>query len=391
MSRRELIIGPNFSGRSRALLALARDPSFAPASFFVGPYAEAALSGLASSLADEIAIYRTEKPSSRPPFAPIDFAALAERKPQTLSGGEQVLLALHCFSQSAYRAIAVDTALEQLDGDNRTRALAYLDEAPDFNIGLIDNRIDAPRGDWSLHRCDAETSATTCALDALALAPREAPAIAIHDLRFGYSKGRMIFDGADLTLAPGTAYRLYGPNGAGKTTLLKILVGVLRPLAGTILLGGARYEPARSGNRAIALATQNPDHQWCGATLREDMARRRSALARHTTMPAPSDEQILSLAHQLGFPSLDLNLYELPLAARKRLSWLWPFSGAMPWIMLDEPTVGQDRATRRQLAAVIKRLCTLGYGVIFVTHDDEFAASVPHRVVAIAGMKFRCA
>jgi energy-coupling factor transporter ATP-binding protein EcfA2 len=393
MPRRELIAGANFSGRSRALLALARDPAVAPASFFVGPYAEAALSGLASTLADEIAIYRAEAPPSRPLFAPIDFADLAERKPQTLSGGEQVLLALHCFSQSAYRAIAVDTALEQLDGDNRAQALAYLDGPFDFNVGLIDNRIDVPPGAWSMHWREAETSAPNCTLDALsaALAPRKAPAIAVHDLRFGYRNGRMIFDGADLTLAPGTAYRLYGPNGAGKTTLLKILVGVLRPMAGHLLLDGASYVPARSGNRAIALATQNPDHQWCGATLREDMARRRSALARHATTPLPSDERILSLARQLGFPSLDLNLYELPLAGRKRLSWLWPFSGALPWIMLDEPTVGQDRATRAQLTAVINRLCTLGYGVIFVTHDDEFAASVPHRVVAIAGMTFRCA
>ena len=54
--------------------------------------------------------------------------------------------------------------------------------------------------------------------------------------------------------------------------------------------------------------------------------------------------------------SLDQHLYELPLVARKRLSWLWPLSGALPWIMLDEPTLGQDRATRAALADAIGRL-----------------------------------
>ena len=38
------------------------------------------------------------------------------------------------------------------------------------------------------------------------------------------------------------------------------------------------------------------------------------------------------------------------------LSWLWPLAGALPWIMLDEPTVGQDRATRAALADTIGRL-----------------------------------
>ena len=46
------------------------------------------------------------------------------RKPQTLSGGEQVPFALHCFS-SGYRALVIDTALEQLDASNRREALHY--------------------------------------------------------------------------------------------------------------------------------------------------------------------------------------------------------------------------------------------------------------------------
>jgi energy-coupling factor transport system ATP-binding protein len=394
MGRRALITGPNFSGRSRALRALLREPSFAPASFFVGPYAEAALSGLSSTLADEITIYRTKRPVARRPiYSPIDFAQLAPRKPQTLSGGEQVMLALHCFSQSAYTAIAVDTALEQLDGANRASALDYLDRGDDFefNVALIDNRLDFALAQWSCSEQKAEQPEYRCDLAALAnaLGPHQAGAIAIDDLHFGYRQGRTIFQDANLTFEPGTAHRLLGPNGAGKTTLLKLLVGVLKPLSGRMSLHGANYEPARTGNRAIALATQNPDHQWCGATLREDIAGRRSALAARTMTALPSDERIALLAGQLGFSSLDLHLYELPLAARKRLSWLWPLSGALPWIMLDEPTIGQDRETRVGLAAVIKRLCALGYGVIYVTHDDDFAAQIPHRALAIEDMKIR--
>jgi energy-coupling factor transport system ATP-binding protein len=90
-----------------------------------------------------------------------------------------------------------------------------------------------------------------------------------------------------------------------------------------------------------------------------------------------------TLAAALGIASLDARLYELPLAARKRLSWLWPLSGALPWVMLDEPSIGQDFETRAQLAAAIGDLTTRGYGVLFVTHDDDFADRIPHHVLAI--------
>src|SRR5262244_60587 len=132
----ELIAGSNFSGRSEALRArLRREDGTA---FFLGPYAEAALSGLSSTVEDEIAIYA--RPTNRVTFMPDAWLPLRPRKPATLSGGEQVLLALHCFSRSAYRAIGIDTALEQLDGSNRTAALSYLDGCAD--VTLIDNRID---------------------------------------------------------------------------------------------------------------------------------------------------------------------------------------------------------------------------------------------------------
>jgi energy-coupling factor transporter ATP-binding protein EcfA2 len=385
---RAFIAGPNFSGRSDHLMALLRER--APgAAFFIGPYAEAALSGLSSTVADEIDIYSARPSLARPAFLALDFAAYAARKPPTLSGGEQVLLALHCFSLSRYRTIGIDTALEQLDPDNRALALAYLtaDEANGFDVALIDNR---PVDGWSKTTL-ASTSDFACDLEAATagLASRTAPTITIERLSFRYPKGRDIFTGVDLTLAPGRAYRLAGPNGAGKTTLFKLLAGVLAPSSGALARDGAPYAPWRDGNRLFAFATQNPDHQWCGATLGEDVARRRTALARHGIAalvallfpppPAPADAGISMLAACLGVRSLDAHLYELPLAARKRLSWLWPLSGTLPWIMLDEPTIGQDAATRAALAAAVARLCAFGHGVVFITHDEEFAGLIDHQ------------
>jgi energy-coupling factor transport system ATP-binding protein len=392
MVERIFLSGANFSGRSQALQMVLRRAPFKGASFFLGPYAEAALSGLSNTLADEIDIYRADhRVRTRPLFSPLDFDAYIDRKPQTLSGGEQVLLALHCFSVSPYNAIAIDTALEQLDTTNRILALDYLGSGDEhaFSAALIDNRIEEIDSRWTPIAQPTAKPDYACDLPGLAkmLVPCRASAVALQDLDFSYRNGRVIFQDANITLLPGHAYRLLGPNGAGKTTLLKILVGVLAASRGRMSLDGDRYEPGRKGNRAFALATQNPDHQWCGVTLREDISRRRSNLAAHSKEPLTSDERVAILAQQLGIRSLDVHLYELPLAARKRLSWLWSFSGAAPWIMLDEPTVGQDQETRVQLAFVVSQLCMLGHGVIFVTHDDEFAARIAHRTLAIANRK----
>ena len=377
----EFISGANFSGRSAALRARLRET--APA-FFVGPYAEAALSGLSSTVADEIEIYRAPK-SMRPAFTPLDFAAYAARKPPTLSGGEQVLLALHCFSLSDFSTIGIDTALEQLDPANRADALGYLSHGPayGFSAALIDNRLAAPAG-WSAHEITAAGSEFACDLAAVDLTPCKASAISVKQLSFRYPSAREIFRNADFTLEPGQAYRLTGPNGAGKTTLFKLLAGVLSPASGTIALDATAYEPWRSGNRIFALATQNPDHQWCGATLAEDLARRRGALARYPDIVVPDNQKLAALAACLGIGSPEQHLYELPLVARKRLSWLWPLAGAMPWAMFDEPTLGQDQATRAALAQTIGRLAKLGYGILFVTHDDEFAEMTAHRPLRLA-------
>ena len=160
---------------------------------------------------------------------------------------------------------------------------------------------------------------------------------------------------------------------------------MLAPAAGTITLDGdAVRAMARAATASSRSRRRTRIINGAARRLREDVARRRSALARYSEIAVPDEAALATLAALLGVRSLDQHLYELPLVARKRLSWLWPLSGALPWIMLDEPTIGQDRATRAALADAISRLAALGHGVVFITHDDEFAGAVAHRALRIA-------
>ena len=68
--RRLVLVGSNFSGRSDALRKVTLEQR--GSMFLVGPYAEAALSGLANTVGDEIAVYAHDGASERAAFAPID-------------------------------------------------------------------------------------------------------------------------------------------------------------------------------------------------------------------------------------------------------------------------------------------------------------------------------
>ncbi len=70
-----------------------------------------------------------------------------------------------------------------------------------------------------------------------AAATTAAPALSLHGLwrRFGQ---KVAVAGVDLAIPAGSFYGLVGPNGAGKTTTLSMATGLLRPDAGTVLVGG---------------------------------------------------------------------------------------------------------------------------------------------------------
>src|SRR6202011_2869297 len=71
----------------------------------------------------------------------------------------------------------------------------------------------------------------------------------LRGIEAGYGEHTVLRD-VCLTVPPGTVVAVLGPNGAGKTTLLRVASGLLRPSAGTVLLGGEDVTRARPYARA---------------------------------------------------------------------------------------------------------------------------------------------
>jgi zinc/manganese transport system ATP-binding protein len=85
-----------------------------------------------------------------------------------------------------------------------------------------------------------------------AVATEKPSLMTAQDLTAGYS-GRVIWSGVDFSFDRGEFVAVIGPNGAGKTTLFRVLLGLQRPMGGSVMVFG---EPPRRGNPHIGYVPQ---------------------------------------------------------------------------------------------------------------------------------------
>lgn len=383
MSIKLIIFGKNFSGRSESLIQLAKQVP----SFYMGPYNDSSITGYTLTCHEEISLYGN--PDRLPSCISGLYKEFISTKDRisSLSGGEQVILSLTCSALSTYNQVVIDTSLEQLDYINREKVLAYLINSTKEYI-LIDNRFTSHPDLVATKHCRHDHKSFELQEDFIQNIQENpnAPSIEINNLSFGYSNNDLLFDRASAKLAPGEIYRIEGNNGVGKSTLAKILTGCIRTLNTPLSLNGNAYSPWKHGNLIISYSMQNPDDQWIAGTIRDDF------LTRSKFSPNASKMNIdSSFNNMISFFGINeesnKHILDLPKALRKRLSWSWCLFGGMPWIALDEPTIGQDVNTKETLANALAHLKEKGYGIILISHDDIFLSMFSYNSIDINNKK----
>src|SRR5262245_7337517 len=88
--------------------------------------------------------------------------------------------------------------------------------------------------------------------------PPAPPALEVTDLTVAYREKPVLWD-VDLTVPAGVLLAVVGPNGAGKTTLIKAVLGLVRPVAGRVLVFG---EPYARQYRRVAYVPQRGTVDW---------------------------------------------------------------------------------------------------------------------------------
>jgi ABC-type multidrug transport system ATPase subunit len=174
--------------------------------------------------------------------------------------------------------------------------------------------------------------------------------------------GRPVLDRLDLQLGPGESVALLGANGSGKTTTLRCVVGLARPDAGRIAVGG--FDAAKDGVEARRRLSYLPQKSMFPATLtvRETLG----AVARLRTLPAGAVDRELELC---GLRTLaDRNVSRLSGGERQRLAIAVAFLPDVDLYLFDEPTANLDPAATRILIRRALALKRNGKTLLFTTH-----------------------
>lgn len=98
--------------------------------------------------------------------------------------------------------------------------------------------------------------------------------VKIKDLNFSYKKDNIVIDNISLNIDEGEFVCILGHNGSGKSTLAKLLVGLLRADSGEIYINDQLLteESVDELRTQIGIVFQNPDNQFVGVTVKDDIA-----------------------------------------------------------------------------------------------------------------------
>jgi ABC-2 type transport system ATP-binding protein len=195
-------------------------------------------------------------------------------------------------------------------------------------------------------------------------------------------------DDLQLSVAPGEVFGLLGPNGSGKTTALRLLLGFLRPTAGTAWI--ADHDCWHNGVAARRHVAYLPGE----LRLYENMTGRQLVHFLSRLRGQPANSKIDVLARRLEI-DLDRPIAQLSSGMKRKVALLQVLAPQTPLLILDEPTNTLDPSMRDELLAQLRQASRQGQAVLFSSHVlaeveqvcDRVGILRRGRLVHVQGMK----
>lgn len=199
--------------------------------------------------------------------------------------------------------------------------------------------------------------------------------IEIKDLSFEYEAGLKTINHISFDINKGDYVAILGHNGSGKSTIAKLLIGLLEKKSGSIIINGyeLNLENLYKVRDNIGIVFQNPDNQFIGATVRDDIA---FGLENNCVDPALMDDIINEYAKKVNmYDFLDHEPTKLSGGQKQRVAIAGILAMSPSIIILDEATSMLDPKGRNEINALVHQLNKdKNMTIVSITHDIEEAA-----------------
>ena len=201
--------------------------------------------------------------------------------------------------------------------------------------------------------------------------------IDVKNLSFRYKESQEYYDVKDITfhVKRGEWLSIVGHNGSGKSTTVRLIDGLLEAESGEIVIDGQRLTEENVWNirRQIGMVFQNPDNQFVGATVEDDVAfgLENQGLSRQEMQKRV--EEALDLVGMLDFKKREPARLSGGQKQRVAIAGVVALRPAI--LILDEATSMLDPEGRRELIDTVKGIRKdYDMTVISITHDLEEVA-----------------
>ncbi len=201
--------------------------------------------------------------------------------------------------------------------------------------------------------------------------------IDVKNLSFRYKESQEYYDVKDITfhVKRGEWLSIVGHNGSGKSTTVRLIDGLLEAESGEIVIDGQRLTEENVWNirRQIGMLFQNPDNQFVGATVEDDVAfgLENQGLSRQEMKKRV--EEALDLVGMLDFKKREPARLSGGQKQRVAIAGVVALRPAI--LILDEATSMLDPEGRRELIETVKGIRKdYDMTVISITHDLEEVA-----------------
>lgn len=201
--------------------------------------------------------------------------------------------------------------------------------------------------------------------------------IDVKNLSFRYKESQEYYDVKDITfhVKRGEWLSIVGHNGSGKSTTVRLIDGLLEAKSGEIVIDGQRLTEENVWNirRQIGMVFQNPDNQFVGATVEDDVAfgLENQGLSRQEMKKRV--EEALDLVGMLDFKKREPARLSGGQKQRVAIAGVVALRPAI--LILDEATSMLDSEGRRELIETVKGIRKdYDMTVISITHDLEEVA-----------------